>query len=252
VRIISAIARLLVILLWTFGCQGVRLAGGLITRGDERRDRQWRTRMFQRWAAGVCRIAGLRVRGEGPRPEPPCLLVSNHLSYWDILVLAQQTGFVFAAMANIAAWPVMGAIARSLYVVFVDRTDKSKTAEVLPAIQRALEFGDGLVVFPEGGISRGIDVNPFRSPLVEPALSLGRPVATATIHYETAPSSPPASRIFGWWRPESLHMHFLRSLAHPGGTATVRYGRVDIAGLDRKRLAAALHDEVKRNFTPHW
>lgn len=250
-RTLLGIVRFILILAWTFLMQGLRLAGVLFTRGDETRDRRFRTRMFHRWARGFCFLAGVRVRGEGPLPEPPCIMVSNHLSYFDIVVLAQQTGFLFVAMANIASWPVMGAISKSLYAVFVDRTDKTKAAACLPDIERALAHGDGLIIFPEGGISRGIAVNPFRSPLVEPALALGRPVACATIHYETSPKAPPASRIIGWWRPEGLHTHFIRALGYPGTTATIRYGRVDIAGLDRKELAAALHGEVTRNFVPH-
>lgn len=250
-RTLAAVIRLMLILLCTFACEGARLTFYPWAARDEVRDRRWRRWWFRLWARLVCRIAGIRVVAHGPAPEPPCMVVANHLGYFDILVLTQQTGFVFVAMSDIAGWALLGPIAKTLYVVFVDRKDKSKAGDALPAIRRTFEQQDGLVIFPEGGVTRGLDVDPFRSPLVEPALALGRPVVCASIHYDTAPGAPPASAIIGWWRPEPITEHFLRALKYPGTTATIHYATVDPAGMDRKELASTLHATVKSTFLPH-
>jgi 1-acyl-sn-glycerol-3-phosphate acyltransferase len=250
-RAIAALIRLVLIMLCTFACEAARLTFYPLAAHNEPRDRRWRRWWFQLWARLVCRIAGIRVVSHGPKPEPPCMVVANHLGYFDILVLTQQTGFVFVAMSDIAGWALLGPIAKTLYVVFVDRKDKSKAGDALPDIRRTFEQGDGLVIFPEGGVTRGLDVDPFRSPLVEPALELGLPVVCASIHYETAPGAPPASGIIGWWRPEPIQEHFFRALKYPGTTATIHFSTIDPAGMDRKQLALALHTEVKRSFQPH-
>jgi 1-acyl-sn-glycerol-3-phosphate acyltransferase len=236
---------------WLFLCQGIRLSFMPLRRRDEARDRRWKRWWLQRWARGACRIAGIRVVAKGPRPESPGLLFANHLSYLDILVLAQQTGYIFVAMSEIAKWPMLGPICSSLYVIFMDRKDKTKAGEVIPTIAHAIQMGDGVVIFPEGKITRGIDVAPFHSPVVEPARAIGGTVTCATLHYETAPGSPPASRILLWWRPEPPHPHFLRLLRYPGSTVTVSYTQVDTQGLDRKQLAVRMHDAVKSHFLPH-
>jgi 1-acyl-sn-glycerol-3-phosphate acyltransferase len=250
-RTFAAIARYILFFAWMLACQAVRLTFYPFAAANETRDRRWRRWWFRLWARGACRIAGIRVVAHGPLPEPPCLVVANHVSYFDVFILAQQTGFVFVAMAEIAKWGLLGAISKSLYVVFVQRKDRSKAGEALPEIRRAFDHEDGLIIFPEGGVTRGIAVDPFRSPLVEPALALNRPVWCATLHYETAPGAPPASLIMGWWRPEPMPEHFLRAIKYPGTTATIHFSKVDPAGMDRKQLAVALHEEVKKNFKPH-
>lgn len=249
-RIVAAI-RFMFFFGWVFLCEAIRLCFMPLAWWDKPRDRRWKRWWLQRWARGACRIAGIRVVAEGSPPQAPGLLFANHLSYLDILVMAQQTGYIFVAMSELAKWPMIGPICTSLDVIFMDRKDKSKAGEVLPKIMQALEQGDGVVIFPEGKITRGRDVAPFHSPVVEPARLWGKPVHCAAIHYASAPGAPPASSILQWWRPEPPHPHFLRMLQYPGATVTVRYATVDVSGLDRKQLALAMHDAVKQNFQPH-
>ncbi len=250
-RRVNAVIRFSLFFGWVFLCEAIRLSFMPLARFDEARDRRWKRWWLQRWARGACRIAGIRVVSEGAPPQAPGLLFANHLSYLDILVMAQQTGYIFVAMSELAKWPMIGPICTSLYVIFMDRKDKSKAGEVLPKIMRALELGDGVVIFPEGKITRGIDVAAFHSPVVEPARMYGKPVHCAALHYESAHGAPPASHTLLWWRPEPPHPHFLRMLQYPGATVTVRYSTLDPAGMDRKQLALAMHESVRKNFQAH-
>lgn len=251
IRTLRASIRLPLIMGWVFFMWGMRMTLRPWLKHNERRDRRWKKWWFQNWARGTCRLMGIRVVVRGELPDEPGYIVCNHLGYTDICVLTATTGSVFVAMEDIAGWAGLGTIAKTLYTIFVDRTDKTRAAEVLPAMRHAIEMGDRVLLFPEGGVSRGLAVDPFKSPLIEPAALLGKPVVHATLHYETLPGCPPASAIVGWWRPEPVGFHFWRLLSYPGVTCTVTLGVLDPAGMDRKQLALALHEAVAAPFEPH-
>lgn len=217
---------------------------------SEALDRRLRRPLIQTWARSFALIAGVRVVVHGTPPKPPMFLVANHLSYLDMLVIIHQTGCIFVSREDVQYWPVLGFMAKSLYIIFIDRKDKRDTVRVNKLIAHTLEMGDGLAIFPESRISRGLDVEPFKSSLIEPAVANKVPVHYATICYETPPGSPPANRIVGWWRPESFFFHLFRFLGHHGCTATVYFGEEPLSGNDRKELAERLHEAVRKNYTP--
>lgn len=115
----------------------------------------------------ACRIIGVRVhvRGAPPRNQPT-LLVSNHMSWVDIIAISSVTPLSFIAKSEVGGWPVFGTFARLQRSVFVDRTRKSATAQVNSAIASRLADDDVIVLFAEGTTSEGMRVLPFRSALL--------------------------------------------------------------------------------------
>lgn len=249
-RTLRLVARLALILPWTLALWGLRLSLWPLAWIDDRRDRAVRRALVRAWAAGATRIAGIRIQARGRPPEAPFYLVANHLSYVDIFVLQQQTGCTFVARGDMAGWPVFGWLAKSLQVLFVDRERRTDAARASNAIHEALARGEAMTIFAESRITRGRAVEPFKSPLIEPAVRLGIPVHYATLHYETAPGGPPASTIVGWWRPEPLLAHLARLLGHPGVSATIHFGEAPLRGDDRKQLARELTEAVRGPFVP--
>lgn len=213
-------------------------------------DRRLRRVLIIWWNRIFARIAGIRIIAHGTPPKPPFFIVANHLSYVDMLLLTHQTGCIFVSRGDVEHWPIIGFLAKSVYILFIDREDKRDTVRVNKLIEHTLKAGDGIAVFPESRISRGLDVEPFKSALIEPAVANHFPVHYATITYETQPPLPPANEIVGWWRPEPFFYHLFRLLSYPGFTATVRFGDAPIAGDDRKVLAAQLHQAVRQHFVP--
>lgn len=242
--------RVIALLFWTFGLWFVRVAFWPVGWISEPTDRRWRRFWFRLWARGYAWIIGMRVVVRGSAPAPPFYLVANHLSYLDIVVLVHQTGCGFVARGDIAHWPVLGIMCRSLHILFVDRASKRDAMRVNGDISRTLGMGDGIAVFAESRISVGRDVEPFKSALIQPALTSGIPVHYATLTYATRPGYPPASRVVGWWRPEPLLHHFSRYLKQPGCVATITFGEAPLVNADRKVLALELHAAVRRNFEP--
>jgi 1-acyl-sn-glycerol-3-phosphate acyltransferase len=249
-RLVRVWLPVLLIVLWMLLLYGIRLTFYPLSRFDEPRDRRWRRWWYRLWARGFLRLAGVRVIVEGTPPPFPFYLVSNHLSYLDVFTLSALLGCGFVARGDMARWPLIGSICKSLYVLFIDRSSQRDAVRVNDLIAHSLKMGDGIVVFPESRISRGLAVEPFKSALIQPALELGLPVYYATITYQTAPGKPPANVLAGWWRPEPLFYHFRRLLWHRGLTVRVAFGPAPISGSDRKEVAHQLHAAVQAQFRP--
>ena len=238
------------VLLWTALTWSVRVAFWPLTCFSERGDRRRRRWILKVWGWGFQRIIGMRVHIVGPRPEPPYYLVANHLSYLDIFLLTATLGSTFVARGDLKHWPVVGWIARSLHVLFIDREQRKDAVRVNELIAHTLAEGDGLVVFAESRISPGLEVAPFKSALIQPAIDNGMAVHYVTINYKTPATSPPPSHLIGWWRPEPFFYHVRRMLRHPGFDATLHFGPTPLEGVNRKQLAAALHEKVAEAYEP--
>ncbi len=231
-------------------CFAVRLCVWPVALYSERLDRAFRRDIMHYWYTGVLHLLGVRVEVQGQPPRPPFYLVANHLSYIDMLVLARETGCLFVSRGDVEHWPVIGFMVKSLYILFIDRQSKRDTARVNKLIAHTMEQGDAIAIFPESRISRGIDVLPFKSALIQPAVDNGVAVHWAVLHYQSPPELPPAGKIAVWWRPDAFFPHIFRLLAHRGVVATVYFSPEPISGADRKVLAAELFQAVKDKFVP--
>lgn len=242
--------RLLLLFAWTALVWAVRLAFWPVALWNEPLDRRGRRWILRAWGRGFKQIAGAHVRVYGPLPEPPFYLVANHLSYLDIFVLSSTTSATFVARGDLEHWPVIGLLSRSLHVLFINREQRQDAVRVNECIAHTLAAGDGLVVFAESRISRGLAVEPFKSALIQPAIDNDIPVHYVTINYRTRAGAPPASRIVGWWRPEPFFFHMRRLFSYTGFDVDLHFGPAPIAGKDRKTLALALQEAVEAPYEP--
>ncbi len=135
-----------------------------------------RTLWLQRHCRRVLHVLHVEVNLHGQVPTSG-LLVSNHLSYLDVLVLSALAPAVFIAKREVKRWPILGWLATLAGTVFVDRRKRMQTLIVCQQSKSILDRGVTLVLFPEGTSSDGKSVLPFRSSLFEP-------VAKGTHKYE--------------------------------------------------------------------
>lgn len=212
--------------------------------------RRFRQRMFRQWCRVVVRILGIRVGVQGDGPTAPFVLVTNHLSYVDIVVLGAHLEAVFLARHDIAGWPVIGWAAERLGTLFINRSDYGDIQTVNAAIQRVIDRGDGLVLFPEGTSTDGRRVGPFRSPVLQPAAALSLPVAYGALSYATPPGEAPAHTAVCWWGDAEFTPHFWELLHLAAIDARLAFGPDRAEHADRKVLAATLHARVTSLFVP--
>lgn len=243
-----AFPRALLLIAWTLSVFAARMAGYPCRLVSKRVDRAWRRATLRWWGRGAARLLRVRLDVRGPMPRAPFLLVANHLSTLDSIVLAGLLGSPFVAMERIATWPFIGFMVRMMGSVFIDRKRPRDALRVNGLIRDLLAEGEGVVVFAEADTSDGSGVKPFHPALLEPAAAAARPVHHATIHHRTPDGAPPAAHAVCWVGETPLPTHLKRMLSLPWVETTVVFGSVPIAAADRKVLAEELHRAVERQL----
>lgn len=210
-----------------------------------RRDRRILARAvwLHRWCSIGCRILGIRLALRGLIPRAG-LLVCNHLSYLDILVLSSIRPCVFVAKRDVARWPLFGWLARGAGTIFVDRRRRLAAEAVVDLMRRALVSDSLVVLFPEGTSSDGSTVLPFKSALFEPALQLNCAVTAGGIDYSLAGGSVVDEVCY--WRDMTLVPHLFNLLTKAEIKAELSFARFDPHDMDRKQLALELRREIVR------
>jgi 1-acyl-sn-glycerol-3-phosphate acyltransferase len=170
------------------------------------------------------------------------LLVSNHLSYLDVLVISATAPAVFVSKAEVRRWPLFGWLAALGGTVFIERERRTHVGEVNREIQAALGEGALVVVFPESTSSNGETVLPFRASLLEPALRGGHEISVGWIHYELADGD--ARQEVCYWGDHAFFPHLIHLLGKKAVRAIVRFGNFQRTTGDRKELAKQLHAAV--------
>ena len=180
--------------------------------------------------------------------EPPKqgVLVSNHVSYLDILVHGSQMPLVFISKAEVAQWPIFGPLSQwagTLYIRRDLRSDVLRVGEQMPSVLKA---GLVLAFFPEGTSSSGERVLPFRTSLLAPMVENGWCVTPSFLRYELEPGDGTVEEEVAYYKPETvLGPHLLNLLGKRRVRATLTYGKPQAPGSDRKALASRLHGEVR-------
>jgi 1-acyl-sn-glycerol-3-phosphate acyltransferase len=199
----------------------------------------------RRWAGALLRLFDVSPIIDGRVPPPTLkgergrLIVSNHRSAIDIGVLLATFGGTMVSRADLADWPVVGAAARSVGTVFVDRASARSGAATIRTIQRHLEEGRSIAVFPEGTTFQGDEVQPFRGGAFVAAARAGIDVLPVGLAYPAASGAAYVNESF---------------VAHLGRMARSDATRMGLAvgppirtvGMRAAALAERAHAEVSR------
>ncbi len=204
--------------------------------------------LMRTWGRGCLWLFGGRLEVTGTPPARPFLLISNHLSYMDVLVIAAAAPARFLSRADVANWPGIGPIARSAGTLFIDRATKRDLPRVIGQVQAAFETGSGVVFFPEGTSSGGAEVLPFKASLFEFAAQGGIPVHCASLAYERPLHRAPAAESVCWWREMTFGDHAFGLLLRPGFTARLAFAKEPVTADERKQLAARTEAVVRELF----
>lgn len=144
-----------------------------------------RDRVQRAWCRGVLGALGVRTRLEGELPRGPALLVSNHVSWLDVIALSAVRPAVFVCKDEVAAWPLIGRLLRGAGTVFIRRGSARAAGRAVGEIAAALRSGRLVAVFPEGTTTDGTDVLPFQPALLQAATDAGCEVQPVAIAYSS-------------------------------------------------------------------
>jgi 1-acyl-sn-glycerol-3-phosphate acyltransferase len=193
------------------------------------------------WCQFACRVLGIRVRTHGSIPSSG-LLVSNHLSYLDIVVLSSIRPCVFVGKRDVANWPLFGWLAQAAGTIFVDRERRFGALKSVCLVRDAISNGLAIVIFPEGTSSDGSTVLPFKSALLESAVQLRSPIAAASIDYALDEGSV-ADEVC-YWRDMTLLPHLLNLFFKREIRAKYSFSPAQVRNGNRKEIARELRDEI--------
>lgn len=193
-------------------------------------------RRIHRYCVRIVSTLGIRWEVSGS-PANSGAVVTNHLSYLDILLFAAAQPCVMVAKAEVRGWPLIGWLTRQAGTVYVVRGGGPPT---WPATDRAMAeaFCIGLPVlfFPEGTTTNGSTVLPFRRGLMHSVLREGVSLAASAICY--------SSDKVCWYGDALLLPHLLALARMDGIRGQIRFGKSVLDRRDRFRLALNAHEQV--------
>lgn len=200
-----------------------------------------RAAWLHRWCGKALARLHVNLQVSGPVP-PGGLIVSNHLSYLDIMVFSAIAPCVFVSKREVRGWPLFGRLATLAGTVYVDRARASDTPRVNDELAATLTQGVRAVLFPEGTSSDGRQVLPFRSPLLEAAVATESPVTAAYLEY--AASDSDVGQDVCYWGDMTFVPHLFRLLSKRNVQARVRFAAEAERFTDRKIAATRMRERV--------
>lgn len=175
----------LIILLF---CYGLIIAGGvfpilkLLCPASKARKKS--DAIKTHWLKLFGAIVKLHVILEGELPGPGTLLVSNHISWLDIIVIGQYLPAYFVAKSDILSWPVIGYLSKQGGTIFIRRGDKKHIKATTEKMVWVLKQNSTIVAFPEGTTTQGDEVLGFHASLFQPALLTRAAIQPVLLQYQ--------------------------------------------------------------------
>jgi lyso-ornithine lipid O-acyltransferase len=205
---------------------------------------------IHRWSRRIVRAIGISLRVHGT-PPPHGAVVSNHLSYLDILLYSAVAPFVMVAKSEVRAWPLLGWFTAQAGTVYVQRGGPPST---YPAVNRAMtaayRTGIPVLFFPEGTTTDGSEILPFRRGLFHSVLDNHVPLRSAALRYTLAEDNGDATvgEHVCWWGDAFLAPHLVRCLGLRGLNAEIRFDAREIDGYDRFDLSCNARETVRSMY----
>lgn len=215
-----------------------------------RLERDDKLRQIQRWAKNVLLILEVRVQCDGPLPASCAgLMVANHLSWLDILVLQSLLPGVFVAKAEVRRWPLVGWMARACATIFVERSSRQSARRMIESALAALQQGYSVIAFPEGTSSDGSDLAHFHANIFESAIKARAHVQPVTLRYlDSATGRPSDAALFTG--DMTLVSSLRKVMARSGIKTRVQFGDcIPAHGQNRKSLAMQAHRIIRAQLT---
>lgn len=162
---------------------GVLLAGAALLPVLPLLSAARRSAVGRSWARAVLRCLGVRLVVRGRLPRRRALLVANHVSWLDIVVLLAIAPARLLAKREVRGWPVIGWLAAAGGTIFVDRARPRLLPRTVSTVAGALREGAVVAVFPEGTTWCGTAAGRFRPAMFQAAIDAGAVVVPVRLSF---------------------------------------------------------------------
>lgn len=141
-------------------------------------------RVRRRWARTLLERVGVCAENEGHPPAIPCLIVANHRSYLDPILMLRDVDAYPVAKAELADWPVIGKGAKMAGILYLRREHSGSRANALRLMEDKVRAGFSVIIFPEGTTSGLAGTLPFKKGVFQLAARSGIPVVPVALVFE--------------------------------------------------------------------
>jgi 1-acyl-sn-glycerol-3-phosphate acyltransferase len=209
-----------------------------------------RTRALR--AAWLSRIGNRLLRSQnvtfsviGPIPSHGAV-VTNHLTYIDIMLHAAMRPCVFVSKIELRSTPGIGWISFMAGTIYVARGAGGSAAKAAEGMAKGFRDGLPVVFFPEGTTGVGdVPALPFRSGLIAQSIAAGEPITAGFIHYDLSPADLARGRTTRndvHWGDQTLWHHIWNFCGLHGIHATIRFADAPICfspeALQNRKISA--------------
>lgn len=204
---------------------------------------------------GYCRLVlrslGVRITVSGGpiRNLRGVLVVSGHVSWVDVFAIGAVLPGSFVARADLVEWPAVGAAARMMKVIPIERTSLRRLPAVVDAISARLRSGHTVVAFPEGTTWCGLAYGRFRPAMFQAAVDAGRPVQPLRLTYHHRDGRP--STVAAYIGDDTMLASIRRLISARRTIVHVHVESLQLPGENRRDLAARCETAVRGGGQQH-
>lgn len=220
-----------------------------------RADAAGQRHMVQQWSVQALSIMGVRLQVLGAEPAGAMLVVANHMSWLDIMVMNAACPSRFVSKSDVKHWPMVGRLVEASGTLFIERESRRDALRVVHHMAECLRAGERLAVFPEGTTGDGSQVLPFHANLLQAALATDAAVCPVGLRYTRHQAFNPSPEVplgMTAMHPAPLYINddtlvnsIWRTVRAADLCAVVHWGEPDTAqGRDRRTWAHALREQV--------
>lgn len=173
-------------------------------------------RIRQIWARHLLPAIGVDIRAKGTPPDFPCILMGNHRSYLDPIVILHDAFAYPVSKAEVSGWPIVGYGAKVSGVLFLQRESATSRKFTLEAIADKLREGFPVILFPEGTTHSEPQTIAFKPGGFRLAAASHIPVVPVAIDYASAKDY--------WVGNDTFLPHFLRRFGEKSMKVRISYG----------------------------
>ncbi|WP_158592286.1 lysophospholipid acyltransferase family protein [Noviherbaspirillum sedimenti] len=157
-------------------------------------------RLFHPWCRAFVRAldVDLRLHQKNRKPLPQrYILVANHPSAFEDIGIPALFNVVSLAKLQIQDWFIVGRISHAAGTLYVDRDDPASRQQSVQIMVDAVNGGQNIALYPEGGCKGRRLHTEFKSGAFEVSMRTGMPILPVFLHYE-------AQDDFEWQPPYTL------------------------------------------------
>jgi 1-acyl-sn-glycerol-3-phosphate acyltransferase len=202
---------------------------------------QLRLRVRRRWIKWILHGLNVRMEWQGEVPDEPVILVANHRSWLDPLLVLRHILALPVAKAEMGGWPLLGLAGRLSGIFYVQRENMRDRQRTLEAVAEAVQQGQSILLFPEGTTHDHTELMPFRKGIFQVAARHGVPVVPIALEF-----ADPGDY---WLGNDTFVDHFRRQFGHRKVQCRVHVGPT-LRSEDALVLMHASRDWIQQQI-PH-